>query len=249
MTVPPVNDLYPWFQTLADLQDGPLDLAAFFGNAKPVELEVGCGRGLFLVTAGMARPETNFLGVDCDYKEARRASRRMQKRQLPNVRIFGADARILLPRHLADGCLSGAHVYFPDPWWKRRHRKRRIFNPEFLRQCARMLKVGSELHSWTDVEEYFQVIVRLVNAHPAFQAVEAPPEREATHDMDYHTSFERKKRKAGLPIYRARWTRVGGSYEWPPEILAALIQEEQEATDRESQQSEDAAAHQGHRSR
>jgi len=249
MTAPPVNDLYPWFQTLADLKEGPLDLAAFFNNPNPVELEVGCGRGLFLVTAGSARPDTNFLGVDCDYKEARRASRRMQKRDLPNVRIFGADARLLLPRHLADGCLSGVHVYFPDPWWKRRHRKRRIFNPEFLRQCARMLQAGCELHSWTDVEEYYQVIVRLVNAHPAFKAIEALPEREAVHDMDYHTSFERKKRKAGLPIYRARWQRIAGSYEWPADVLAALIQEEQEAAERELENPENESAHQGHRSR
>jgi tRNA (guanine-N7-)-methyltransferase len=193
----------------------PLEWGAFFGNHQPVELEVGCGRGLFLFTASTACPERNFIGLDCDLKEARRAALRLQKRLVPNARIVGGDAQILLPRYVPDGSVSAVHVYFPDPWWKKRHRKRRIFNPGFVSQCVRILNVGGELHSWTDVEEYFDEYRPLVSAHPALEEVPAPAERAPEHDMDYHTSFERKKRKEGLPIYRARWVRREGSHLWP----------------------------------
>jgi tRNA (guanine-N7-)-methyltransferase len=201
-------DLRPWFLALADIPPPPLELARLFGDEQPVEVEVGSGRGLFLVNAGTARPGTNFLGIEYDFKEARRAARRLQKRRLPNVRILGADARVVFSKYLPDSCAAAIHVYFPDPWWKRRHKKRRIFTSEFLSQAARVLQPGGFLHAWTDVEEYFGVMTALVAETPAFRTVAPPEERAARHDMDYHTSFERKKRKLGLSIYRACWTRA-----------------------------------------
>ncbi len=199
------NDLAPYFLTLRDIPPAPLDVAALFGNDQPLEVEVGTGRGLFLVNAGTTCPATNFLGIEYDFKEARRAARRLQKRELANVRILGADANVVLPQYLPGGCAQALHVYFPDPWWKRRHKRRRIFNSEFLNQAARILVPGGHLHAWTDVEEYFGVMTRLVAGNPAFAALAPPVERAAAHDMDYHTSFERKKRQLGLTIYRARW--------------------------------------------
>jgi tRNA (guanine-N7-)-methyltransferase len=208
MPLPPPPDLRPYFQTLDDLPTPPLDWAAFFGNSQSVELEVGTGRGLFLMNAGQMFPDRNFLGVEYDLKEARRAARRMKKRNLNNVRILGANANILLPKYLQTGSVMAVHVYFPDPWWKRRHRKRRIFNPEFVAEVARILHPGGLLHSWTDVEEYFGVIRKVVAGNPSFLELPPPDERQPRHDMDYHTSFERKKRKLGLPIFRACWQRT-----------------------------------------
>ena len=204
--LPPV-DLRPYFLTLDDLAPPPIDWAEFFGNEHPVELEIGSGRGLFLLTASTTNPETNFLGVEYDFKEARRAARRLQKRELPNVRILGADARIVLPKYLRDRSVAAVHVYFPDPWWKRRHKKRRIFSPEFVVEAARILQPGGLLHAWTDVEEYFGVMREVVTGNPSFVELPPPEAHDPQHDMDYHTSFERKKRKLGLPIYRARWKR------------------------------------------
>lgn len=205
-TAPPL-DLRPYFLTLADIPPAPLDVAGLFGNDHPLEVEIGSGRGLFLVNAGITHPQSNFLGIEYDYKEARRAARRLQKRAQANVRILGADARIVLSKYLANASAAAMHVYFPDPWWKRRHKKRRIFNAEFLVEAARILVPGGLLHAWTDVEEYFGVMTTLVADNPDFVALPPPVERPSQHDMDYHTSFERKKRKLGLPIFRARWER------------------------------------------
>ena len=198
-------DLRPWFQTLEDIPES-LVWSEFFGNTHPVEVEVGTGRGLFLVNAGTGRPDTNFLGLELDYKEARYAARRMKKRELPNVRIVGGDARIALAR-MADRSVEAVHVYFPDPWWKRRHRRRRIFDAPFVTEAARILDTGGQLHAWTDVQEYFGVMLETVGENPSFSPQPTAPERAAAHDLDYQTNFERKKRQLGLPIYRALWTR------------------------------------------
>jgi tRNA (guanine-N7-)-methyltransferase len=203
---PPAIDLKPYFQTLEDLSE-PIRWADFFGNDHPVELEVGTGRGLFLVNAGQQRPGTNFLGIELDFKEGRYAAKRLLKRALPNVRILGGDAKIALPKLIAQHSLTAVHVYFPDPWWKRRHRERRIFNEPFVAEVARILQPGGILHAWTDVAEYFGVMQEVVAGNPHFQILPPPEERPATHDLDYQTNFERKKRQAGLPIYRSRWER------------------------------------------
>jgi len=143
------------FSRCATFPRRPSTWKTFSETNIPFEVEVGTGRGLFLVNAGTTCPGTNFLGVEYDFKEARRAARRLQKRELANVRILGGDANVVLPRCLPDACAQALHVYFPDPWWKRRHKRRRIFNPEFLNQAARILQPGGLLHAWTDVEEYF----------------------------------------------------------------------------------------------
>lgn len=208
--LPPPSDLKPYFLVLDDIDQeygGKLDWPQFFGNDRPVELDVGCGRGLYTFTASGKRLETNFLGMEIDYREGRRGARRLQKARRENARILGGDANVAFARMIAPHSVDAIHVYFPDPWWKRRHRRRRIFTDEFATKCAELLKPGGYLHSWTDVEEYFEVIAGLMDHHDLYVKHTAPDEREASHDMDYHTSFERKKRQAGWQIYRGLWQR------------------------------------------
>ena len=201
---PPTEDLSPWFHTLYDYEY-PLDWSTVFGNDHPVEIDVGCGRGLFVVTASEANADVNYLGVEVDYREARRGAKRLKKREQPNARIIGGDVETLFRKYVRPQSVDAVHVYFPDPWWKRKHRSRRVFNDKFLDLAVRVLKPEGFLHSWTDVEEYFGVITSLVNHDSRFQSLPTPVEKTPEHDMDYRTSYERKKRKAGLPIYRAQW--------------------------------------------
>lgn len=197
-------DIRPWFTSINDLP-GTIRWSEFWGNSHPVELDVGCGRGLFVDTASAARPDTNFLGLELDLKEARRAGARVWKRQAPNGRIIAGDATMILKHQIEPQSVAAVHVYFPDPWWKAKHRKRRIFTDEFADLCATLLVPGGYLHSWTDVSEYFDVISALMNHHARYEALPTPVEKSPEHDMDFRTSFERKKRKLGLPIYRGLW--------------------------------------------
>lgn len=206
MQTAPIKPIKPWFQTVPEI--GPhLRWNEFFGNDLPVELDIGCGRGLFLFNAAVTTPETNFVGLEIDYREGRRTATRLMKRDLPNARVIGGDGTVVLASMIEPGTVQAAHVYFPDPWWKKRHRKRRIFNIEFTHLLSRILKPGGFVHHWTDVADYFEMVRGLMDDHADFENCPPPPERDADHDMDYHTSFERKKRKLGLPIYRALWRR------------------------------------------
>ena len=206
MSIVPVIPLKPWFQTLEDVGSA-LNWHEFFGNDNPVELDIGCGRGLFLFNAAVTSPQINFLGLEIDYREGRRTATRLMKKDLPNARVIGGDCRMLLAELIAPESVQAAHVYFPDPWWKKRHHKRRLFNAEFISLLARILRPGGLVHSWTDVADYFELVKGLMDHHSAFRRCPVPAEREATNDMDYHTSFERKKRLLGLPIYRGQWQK------------------------------------------
>lgn len=202
------EDLRPWFLTLDDLS-APLNWPEFFENSQPVQLDIGCGRGLFLFNASAACPENNYLGLEIDYKEGRRGAKRLKKEERPNARVLGCDANKALTEFIPAESVAAVHVYFPDPWWKARHHKRRLFTEDFTRLIFRVLQPGGELHGWTDVFDYWELMTGHIRDHGGFQEVEAPSERPAEHHMDYQTSFERKKRLAGWPIYRGRWIKQG----------------------------------------
>jgi tRNA (guanine-N7-)-methyltransferase len=185
----------------------PLDWRAIFGNDHPVEIEVGCGKGLFLTTAAAARPEVNFVGVEIVRKYQLLTATRLARRGLANARAACADARPLLRWWVAAGSLQAVHVYFPDPWWKQRHHKRRVFTDDFAVQCVRVLRPGGILSVATDVEDYARLIGEVVAVHTPLVPLPPPEPHAPAHDLDYLTNFERKFRLQGKPIFRLRYRR------------------------------------------
>jgi tRNA (guanine-N7-)-methyltransferase len=198
----PLEELAPY---LVDVPDppAPLDWRAVFGNDGPVEAEVGFGKGLFLVTTAPQHPDVNYLGIEIVRKYQLFTATRLARRQLGNVRLACADARTFLRDCVADASFQAIHIYFPDPWWKKRHQKRRVFTPEFAAQCERALQPSGRLHVVTDVPDYFQVMVELVARQTRLSPVPPPAPAEPAHDLDYLTNFERKFRKERKEIYRA----------------------------------------------
>ncbi|MCI0379085.1 MAG: tRNA (guanosine(46)-N7)-methyltransferase TrmB [Gemmataceae bacterium] len=176
-----------------------------FGNDLPVEIEVGCGKGLFLVTAGRAEPKTNFLGIEKERKYALYTAARIAKRALGNVKVACSEARWFLDQYVADASVAAMHIYFPDPWWKTKHRKRRLLTSEFAAECARVLNQDGRLHVVSDVAEYFSRTAEVIDQLKVFQRLVSSDPVLPRHDMDYLTNFERKYSKEGRPIYRGSW--------------------------------------------
>ncbi len=197
----PLEELSPYLLDVPE-PPRPLDWGAVFGNSDPLEVEVGFGKGLFLLTAAQANPGVNYLGIEIARKYQLFTATRLAKRTLRNVRVAKADARIFLRDCVAEQSCRAIHVYFPDPWWKKRHLKRRVFTPEFARQCERILQPGGCLHVVTDVFEYFEVIQGSVAENTHLQMLPSTDAEAA----EWLTNFERKFRLQGKPIYRARFS-------------------------------------------
>ena len=185
----------------------PCDPRTLFPRQAPLELEVGSGKGLFLATAANRSPERNFLGIELAAGYARLCASKLAAAAVPNARIVQGDGTFLVRSLLPDACLSGMHVYFPDPWWKARHRKRRVLSETFLRHAGRVLPPGATLHVWTDVEEYFTESMAFAAATGLFASPREESSSDATHDLDYRTHFERRTRLAGQPVWRAALDR------------------------------------------
>jgi tRNA (guanine-N7-)-methyltransferase len=180
-----------------------------FGSANPVEIEVGTGKGLFLLHAATTRPDTNFFGIEIVRKYQLYAATRYAIRNLPNVKTACADAKVVLRDFVAPGSVRAVHVYFPDPWWKKRHRKRRVFTPEFAADAARAIALDGRLYIASDVEEYFGVMSAILRAMPAFAERPAEADRAAPPtDAGYATNFERKARASGTQVWRAVYERT-----------------------------------------
>jgi tRNA (guanine-N7-)-methyltransferase len=193
----PLEELQPYLLELTD-PPAPLDWRTVFGDEHPVELEIGFGKGLFLLTESQARPGVNFVGVEILRGYQLFTANRIAKRGLRNVRLACGDGLQFLRDGVASGSLEALHVYFPDPWWKTRHHKRRLFTAEFAAECGRVLRPGGRLSLATDVEEYAGRMRQLLAAAPRLRLLPSldGPAGEGL------TNFERKFRTQGRPIWR-----------------------------------------------
>ena len=204
--IDPTTDLSRHFRGVDELCATAWDPAAIFGRNAPLEVEVGSGKGLFLQNASLGTPERDFLGVELAYRYARFTAARLAKRNSPNAIAVQGDALKLFREWIPSDVLAAVHVYFPDPWWKARHHKRRVMNEAFLGDVVRTLEPGGRLHFWTDVREYFEQSLELIARTPLTGPLEVP-ERAAEHDLDFRTHFERRTRLHGEAVYRAEFVK------------------------------------------
>ncbi len=174
----------------------PLRWEEIFGRVAPVELELGFGKGRFLLESARAKPERDFLGVELSRKWFRDGKRRIMKDPPDNLRILCTEAMDFLGRRIPDGGLVALHVYHPDPWPKRRHWKRRLVSESFLLEAARTLAPGGELRITTDHLGYCETIAKLLGRARGFRPGSWGEERLP------NTHFEAKYRQEGRSIHR-----------------------------------------------
>jgi tRNA (guanine-N7-)-methyltransferase len=178
----------------------PIVWTDLFGNANSVELEIGMGKGTFLTDQAKARPDTNFFGLEYARWFWRYASDRLRRNNCTNVHTARAEAGYFVKEFVADQSIQVVHIYFPDPWPKKRHHKRRLVQAAFLDQLWRILKPGGRLQIVTDHAEYFEHIQPVLRASKL---------KEASYSAgEVGTNFERKYRREGRAFYAIAAQRI-----------------------------------------
>ncbi len=189
---------------LGDLKK-PLDFTRLFGREAPLAVEVGSGSGLFLTIEAANRPGTNFLAIERDGGEVRRAKDKWRRRNLLNVRIIRCDAHYLLEEFAPPRSVDEYIILYSDPWPKKRHHKRRFFQPRLLPILERTLKPGAAVRIKTDVTAYYEVIRELLDTAP-FLTLEQDHRLDIEQDPeDIQTNYQRKAIEQGHPIHSLRY--------------------------------------------
>ncbi|MDR1478679.1 MAG: hypothetical protein LBJ00_07030 [Planctomycetaceae bacterium] len=183
----------------------PLDLVELFGRVVPVEFEIGTGKGLFLRRVSDEFIDRDFIGCEMSLKFSRVAASRLLGRGCRNAVVICCDAKRLLAEWFPDNFLHAVHVYFPDPWWKQAHRKRRILREEILQLIERRLVPGGVLNFRTDVEEYFKSTLSLVEkCTTLFEVFDVEISDQFT---EYNSHFERRTIINGQKVFRAKFRK------------------------------------------
>lgn len=152
-----------------DLPPGPVDLAAWYGRSAPVTLEIGPGMGETTAALAEAEPGVNYLAVDVYQPGLAQLMMRAEAAGLANLRLMRGDAVVLLEDHLPEGSLSAVRIFYPDPWPKKKHHKRRLVQPSLVSLVASRLAAGGTLHLATDWENYAEHMLDVCSAEPLLQ--------------------------------------------------------------------------------
>lgn len=189
-------------EDLPPFEDGRLDPRAWFEHPqRPFELEIGSGKGTFLVQQADLQPETNFLGIEWAAEFYRYAADRLRRNQCANVRMLHDDAVQFITHRLPDSICTTVHLYFSDPWPKARHHKRRVIQDATLKQFHRILVPEGLLHVVTDhVDLWAWCEEHVERASHLFERMPFTPPPSAGTDEVVGTNFERKYRQEGRPF-------------------------------------------------
>ena len=190
-----------WTQFGLEHVDGPLDFATTFGREAETVFEIGYGMGQSLVAMAAAAPGQNFIGVEVHRPGVGKLLHGMAEADVSNIRTYCHDAVEILQDCIADGCLDRVQIFFPDPWHKKRHHKRRLIKPEFVALLRRKLRIGGVLHLATDWENYAEQMMEVLGDAPGYR--NACGEGKYSPRPDYRplTKFEKRGERLGHGVW------------------------------------------------
>lgn len=201
-----LRDLWPRYG-IEDAQ-GLLDFPALFSREAPVVLEIGFGMGDSLARLAAAHPENDYLGIEVHRPGVGGLMIQLDKAACDNVRIICADAVGVLTNNIPDASLSGIMLFFPDPWPKKRHHKRRIVQPAIIELLGRKLKAGGVLHMATDWEAYATHMMDVMNAAKEFNNLAGQGRYSPRPESRPETKFERRGRRLGHEVWDLLFERI-----------------------------------------
>lgn len=184
----------------------PVDAGAVFGRQAPLVVEIGFGMGQATAQIAQARPETDFLGIEVHTPGVGALLKRIGELELANLRIVQHDAVEVLRQMIAPASLAGLHIYFPDPWHKKKHHKRRLIQPEFVALLASRLAPGGYLHCATDWQDYAEQMLAVLGAEPALANTRAEGYAPRP-DWRPLTKFENRGLKLGHGVWDLLFVR------------------------------------------
>jgi tRNA (guanine-N7-)-methyltransferase len=196
-----------WPRWGLELEQGMLDAQAAFGRQAPLVLEIGFGMGQSLSEMAAAAPERNFIGIEVHRPGVGRLLHDLGEQGSVNVRVYCEDAVLVLQQCIADASLEGVQIFFPDPWHKKRHHKRRLIQCEFVSLLASKLKPGGRLHLATDWENYAEHMLAVMAGVPQFNSEAGPRQYSPRPDYRPLTKFEKRGQRLGHGVWDLIFTR------------------------------------------
>ena len=196
-----------WAKFGLDLEAGAPDFDALFGRSAPRTFEIGFGMGHSLLEMAAAAPEQDFIGVEVHRPGVGALLNGLMTQNLRNVRVYSCDALEVLRQCVADASLDRLLLFFPDPWHKSRHHKRRIVQPAFAELVRQKLKIGGVLHMATDWEAYAEHMLEVMNAAPGYSNLAADGRCVARPAERPTTKFERRGERLGHGVWDLKFQR------------------------------------------
>lgn len=196
-----------WSTYGIDRGESVLDYSELFGNSAPVTLEIGYGMGGSLAEMAIAEPDYNFLGIEVHPPGIGNLLKLIQQDHIKNLRLLDDDAVQILEKRIPDSSLTRVHLYFPDPWPKKKHHKRRIVQPNFIKLLAQKLKPSGTFHMATDWQEYAEQMAETMQAADDFNSINTDSPYIERPDFRPMTKFEKRGLRLGHGVWDLLYKR------------------------------------------
>lgn len=197
-----------WPELGLDITGGLIEPAAVFGREAPLVLEIGFGMGDSLLQMARQMPEKNYIGIEVHRPGVGRLLNNARTEGLGNIRVYAEDAVAVLAQCIPDGSLDGLQLFFPDPWHKKKHNKRRILQPAFAQAVRRKLKIGGQFHMATDWENYAEHMMEVMSAAEGYRNSAGAGEFSPQPDFRPVTKFQNRGEKLGHGVWDLIFERI-----------------------------------------